>query len=224
VKFTWVQFSVKFILLYVSGIFALGLGVALFARASLGVAPWDTAILNLQRLLLSRDITITIGQSSLIHTAILLLTVLILGKKWQSLLAIIPMIAISAAIDLWDLILLPAIFPSPLSLWLRIVFFIVATVIMTWGLATIIISGFPPNVYDDFHLTIIRVFHMRSFTLARWIIEFLGVSVGLIYALIQGDGFGSITPLSFLLALAFGSLINFFVSYYRRLNLLNRHL
>jgi len=50
------------------------------------------------------------------------------------------------------------------------------------------------------------------------------VSVGLIYALIQGDGFGSITPLSFLLALAFGSLINFFVSYYRRLNLLNRHL
>jgi uncharacterized membrane protein YczE len=224
VKFTWIQFSVKFIILYVLGIFALGLGVALFARSSLGVAPWDTAILNLQRLLLSRDIAITIGQSSLIHTSILLLTVLILGKKWQSLLAIMPMIAISAAIDLWDLILLPAIFPNPLSLWFRIVFFIIATVIMTWGLATIIISGFPPNVYDDFHLTIIRVFHMRSFTLARWIIEFLGVSVGLIYALIQGDGLGSITPLSFILALAFGSLINYFVSQYRRYSLLNRHL
>jgi uncharacterized membrane protein YczE len=84
VKFTWIQFSVKFIILYVLGIFALGLGVALFARSSLGVAPWDTAILNLQRLLLSRDIMITIGQSSLIHTTVLLLIVLILGKKWQS--------------------------------------------------------------------------------------------------------------------------------------------
>jgi uncharacterized membrane protein YczE len=224
VKFTWIKLSPRYLALYLTGILALGLGVALFARANLGVAPWDTAILNLKRLLLSRNISITIGQSSLIHTSILLVTVLLLGRQWQSLLAIIPMIAISLSIDLWDLWLLPILFPNDLNLLIRIVFFIMATAIMTWGLATIIISGFPPNVYDDFHLTVIRVFRMKSFTLARWIIEFLGVTVGLIYALIQGDGFGSITPLSFLLAIAFGTLINFYVTRYRHLKLVNRHL
>jgi hypothetical protein len=95
---------------------------------------------------------------------------------------------------------------------------------MTWGLATIIISGFPPNVYDDFHLTILRVFKIKSFAVGRWIIEFMGVSIGLIYALIQGDGLGSITILSFALAIAFGSLITFFVHQYRQRGLLNRQL
>jgi hypothetical protein len=96
--------------------------------------------------------------------------------------------------------------------------------LMTWGLATIIISGFPPNVYDDFHLTILRVFKMKSFTLGRWIIEFMGVALGLIYALIQGDGLGSITILSFALAIAFGSLITMFVSLYSKRELVNREL
>jgi hypothetical protein len=52
----------------------------------------------------------------------------------------------------------------------------------------------------------------------------MGVGVGLIYALIQGDGLGSITILSFVLAVAFGSLITFFVNQYRKVGLLNRQI
>jgi uncharacterized membrane protein YczE len=224
VKFTWIQFNLKYTSLYVLGIVALGLGVALFARANLGVAPWDTAILNLQRLLLTFDITITIGQSSLMHTTVLLLIVLIIGRRWQSLMAVIPMVLISLSIDFWDLLVLKAVLTSPLNLLTQITFFILATLLMTSGLATIIISGFPPNVYDDFHLTILRVFKIKSFALGRWIIEFMGVGVGLIYALIQGDGFGNITILSFALAVAFGSFITYFVNQYRRIGLINRQL
>ena len=223
-KFTWIQFNLKYTSLYVLGIVALGLGVALFARANLGVAPWDTAILNLQRLLLTFDITITIGQSSLMHTTVLLLIVLIIGRRWQSLMAVIPMVLISLSIDFWDLLVLKAVLTSPLNLLTQITFFILATLLMTSGLATIIISGFPPNVYDDFHLTILRVFKIKSFALGRWIIEFMGVGVGLIYALIQGDGFGNITILSFALAVAFGSFITYFVNQYRRIGLINRQL
>jgi uncharacterized membrane protein YczE len=222
VKFPWIQFNLKFITLYAFGILALGLGVALFARANLGVAPWDTAILNLQRLMVTNQISITIGQSSLIHTCVLLIIVLILGKRWQSFLAVIPMFLIFLSIDFWDRVVLIDVLTSSLNLFSQIIFFILATLLMTWGLATIIISGFPPNVYDDFHLTILRVFHIKSFALGRWIIEFLGVGVGLTYALIQGDGFGSITILSFALAVAFGSLITLFVNLYRRRELYNR--
>lgn len=221
-KVTWIKFSFFYLALYGLGILALGLGVSLFARANLGVAPWDTAILNLQRLLAVNNIQITIGQSSLIHTSVLLLTVLILGRTWQSILAIFPMILISLSIDLWDLWLLPAFGVQDLTLPFRIVAFLTALLLMTWGLATIIISGFPPNVYDDFHLTILRVFKIKSFTNARWIVEFLGVFTGLTYALLQGDGLGSITVLSFVLALAFGSLITVFVNLYRRAKIINR--
>lgn len=221
-KFRWIQFNRTFVSLYAFGILALGLGVALFSRANLGVAPWDTAILNLQRLLLSFDIEITIGQSSLIHTSVLLLAVLLFGKRLESLMAILPMIAISLSIDFWDQLVLIQVESSSLDLVTRILFFLLATLLMTWGLATIIISGFPPNVYDDLHLTILRVFHIKSFALGRWIIEFMGVGVGLIYALIQGDGFGSITILSFALAVAFGSLMTWFVNLYRRRGLYNR--
>jgi uncharacterized membrane protein YczE len=222
VKFPWIQFNLKYTTLYFLGIVALGLGVALYARANLGVAPWDTAILNLIRLLDTLDITISIAESSLIHTSVLLLFVLLVGQRWQSFLAVIPMFLIFLSIDFWDRVVLIDFLASSLNLFSQIIFFILATLLMTWGLATIIISGFPPNVYDDFHLTILRVFHIKSFALGRWIIEFLGVGVGLTYALIQGDGFGSITILSFALAVAFGSLITLFVNLYRRRELYNR--
>jgi uncharacterized membrane protein YczE len=163
VKFPWIQFNLKYLSLYVLGILALGLGVALFARANLGVAPWDTAILNLQRLLIANQQSITLGQSSLIHTSVLLVIVLILGKRWQSIMAVIPMMAISLSIDFWDQLVLVNLLSSSLDLLTRITFFLSATLLMTWGLATIIISGFPPNVYDDFHLTLLRVFHIKSF-------------------------------------------------------------
>lgn len=211
-------------MLYALGIVALGLGVALFARANLGVPPWDTAILNLQRLLASLQIFITIGQSSLMHMSVLLVIILLLGRRWQSLMAVIPMIAISLSVDFWDRLVLINLLSGSLDLVTRVVFFLLATLLMTWGLATIIVSGFPPNVYDDLQLTILRVFHIQSFALGRWIIEFMGVGTGLLYALIQGDGFGSITILSFALAVAFGSMISFFVNEYKRRGLLNRRL
>lgn len=223
-KFSWIQFNLKYITLYVLGILALGLGVALFARANLGVPPWDTAILNLKRLLISLQISITLGQSSLIHTFSLLMVVLILGRRWQSLMAVFPMVAISLSIDFWDSFVFINLSSDSLNLFTRIVFFVLATFLMTWGLATIIISGFPPNIYDEFHLTILKVFRIKSFALGRWIIEFMGVGTGLLYALIQGDGFGSITILSFILAVAFGSLISFFVNQYKSLRILNRQL
>lgn len=223
-KPTWIRFSFRYLSLYFIGILGLGLGVSLFSRANLGVAPWDTAVINLRSLLDARNINITLGQSSLIHTTFLLIIVLFIGKRWQALMAIFPMIFISLSIDLWDVVILPILFPNPSPLWLNVIFFLLALCIMTWGLATIIISGFPPNVYDDLQLTLIRVFKIKSFTLARWIIEFSGLTLGLIYALMEGDGLGSITFLSFLLAVAFGSLITFFVNLYKRFEIINRTL
>jgi uncharacterized membrane protein YczE len=217
-------FKLKFFFLYLFGITLLGAGVIFFARSALGAAPWDTAILNLETLLLAQGIFITKGTSSLIHTSFLLVVVLVLQKSLKPLMAVMPMILISLMIDLWDKVILINLVTENLDLNTRILFFILATLLMTSGLATIIVSGFPPNVYDDFHLTVLKVFKIKSFSMGRWIVEFLGLTMGTIYAIIHGQGLGAVSFLSLLLAFSFGFIINIFVKIYKKIGFINRDL
>lgn len=206
------------------GIVFLGAGVILFSRASLGSAPWDTAILNLESLMFHLNLPISKGTSSLIHTGVLLVFVLILQRKPQPLLAIIPMVLISLSIDAWDKIIFVSILTENLDLFTRMLFFVVATFLMTFGLASIIISGYQPNVYDDFHLTLLKIFKIKSFSMGRWIVELLGLSLGLVYALIENNGLGAVSWLSLFLAVTFGYFIQFFVQIYQHFKVINRSL
>ena len=221
-KLYFPAFKVKFLLVYLFGIFVLGAGVILFSRASIGAAPWDTAILNFESLAIANNIIITKGMSSLFHTSLLLLVVMLMQRKLKHLLAVIPMVLISLSIDLWDTVFFANLLTENYDFNTRIIWFIVATLLMTFGLASIIISGYPPNVYDDFHLTVLKVFKIKSFSMGRWIVEFSGLSLGLVYALIENDGLGALSWLSLFLAIIFGFVIKIFVNMYKRLNFINR--
>lgn len=212
----------KFILVYLFGIFVLGAGVILFSRASIGAAPWDTAILNFESLALANNIFITKGMSSLFHTTLLLLVVMVMQRNLKHLLAVIPMVLISLSIDLWDTVFFANVLTENYDLNTRIIWFVIATLLMTFGLASIIISGYPPNVYDDFHLTVLKVFKIKSFSMGRWIVEFSGLSLGLLYALIENNGLGALSWLSLFLAIIFGFVIKIFVNMYQRLKFINR--
>jgi len=209
-------------MVYLFGIFVLGAGVILFSRASIGAAPWDTAILNFESLALANNIFITKGMSSLFHTTLLLLVVMVMQRNLKHLLAVIPMVLISLSIDLWDTVFFANILTENYDLNTRIIWFVVATLLMTFGLASIIISGYPPNVYDDFHLTVLKVFKIKSFSMGRWIVEFSGLSLGLLYALIENNGLGALSWLSLFLAIIFGFVIQIFVNMYKRLKFINR--
>lgn len=215
-------FKVKFLLVYLFGIFVLGGGVILFSRASIGAAPWDTAILNFESLAISNNILITKGMSSLFHTSLLLVVVMFMQRKAKHLLAVIPMVLISLSIDLWDTVFFVNILTDDYDLNTRIIWFVIATLLMTFGLASIIISGYPPNVYDDFHLTVLKVFRIKSFSMGRWIVEFSGLSLGLLYALIENNGLGALSWLSLFLAIIFGFVIQIFVKMYKRFKFINR--
>jgi uncharacterized membrane protein YczE len=225
VKTSIVNFKIGYLLLYLFGILTLAFGVVLFKRAELGVAAWDTALLNLQSLLATRlQVTISTGTSSFIHTIMLLVIVVALNRSFKPMKALLPIVLIFLSIDLWDIYVLGGFVISDASILIKIAIFIVALLVMTFGLATIIVSGFPPNVYDDFHLTIIKVFKIKSFSKARWIVEFLGLGLGLLYALIEGQGLGAISFLSLVLAFVFGHFIKFFITIYQRLKIINRDL
>ncbi len=213
----------KYVTIYFLGIVCLGLAVALLKRGNLGVPPWDTSTLNLQSLLSTYDITITVGQSSLIHTTGLLLLTLLMTQSWKALFALFPMILVSQSIDLFDLVLLSEIPIYESNLIVQSLLFIIGTLFMTFGLASIIVSGYPPNIYDAFQLGLMKTFHIKSFTQARWILEFSGIGLGILYAIIEGGpDWGSVTVLSIGLAAIFGTVIKMYIALYKRLNLVNR--
>jgi uncharacterized membrane protein YczE len=160
--------------------------------------------------------------SSLFHTSLLLLVVMLMQRKLKHLLAVIPMVLISLSIDLWDTVFFANILTENYDLNTRIIWFIGATLLMTFGLASIIISGYPPNVYDDFHLTVLKVFKIKSFSMGRWIVEFSGLSLGLLYAVVENNGLGALSWLSLFLAIIFGFVIQVFVNIYKRLKFINR--
>ena len=213
----------KYIAVYALGILTLGMAVALLKRGNLGVPPWDTSTLNLKSLLDYYDISITVGQSSLIHTTGLLFITFLLKRSWKTFLALIPMVLVSLAIDAFDLFFFVWIPSYDAMLGMQILLFTLGTLLMTFGLAAIIISGYPPNIYDAFQLAIMDVFHLRSFTIARWILEFSGIGLGILYALLEpGEGLGTVTLLSIGLAAIFGTIIKQYIKMFKALKLMNR--
>jgi hypothetical protein len=60
--------------------------------------------------------------------------------------------------------------------------------------------------------------------MGRWIVEFLGLSLGLVYALIENNGLGAVSWLSLFLAVTFGYFIQFFVQIYQHFKIINRSL
>lgn len=213
----------RYIAIYLLGILSLGLAVALLKRGNLGVPPWDTSTLNLQALLETYSITITVGQSSLIHTTFLLLLTLLMTKTWKALFALFPMVMVSLSIDFFDVLVLVNVPSVTDHLLIQSMFFMLGTLLMTFGLASIIVSGYPPNIYDAFQLGLMKTFKIRSFTIARWILEFSGIGLGILYALIQGGpDLGSVTFLSVGLAAIFGSVIKVYIAGYKKLRLINR--
>lgn len=67
------------------------------------------------------------------------------------------------------------------------------------------------------------VFHLRSFTIARWILEFSGIGLGILYALLEpGEGLGTVTFLSIGLAAIFGTIIKQYIKMFKALKLMNR--
>jgi len=217
------QLKPRYVVVYLLGILALGLAVALLKRSQLGVPPWDTSTLNLQSYLASFSITITVGQSSLIHTTFLLLLTWAITRSLKAFYALLPMILVSQSIDLFDLIVLVNL-PSFQDVYeIQIPLFILGTLLMTFGLAAIIVSGYPPNIYDAFQLAIMKVFHIRSFTLARWILEFSGIGLGILYALLEpGEGLGTVTWLSIGLAAVFGTIIKQYIKVFKKMKIINR--
>lgn len=189
--------------LYLLGFFVLGLSVNIMKASNLGTGAWDTVYINLYTLLnkVMNNTWITMGMLSFAMSFTIMLIVLGYRRKWSYLFMIIPVIGVALSIDFWNIL----VFKDQIAnqLIYQILFFVLGIAVLPLGLALIVKSKFTAYVFDELMLMFVKITKAKSITYVRLVIEFVGISIGLIigyYANFVYDGtFGAVNLGSLLL-------------------------
>ena len=123
--------------------------VNVLIKSSLGAGAWDAVANNF-----SKFANITLGSAGAIVNIIILAFIILYNKKIKFLFVIVPIIGIALATDFWDIIVFGDYVPT--EYWLKLIFFVVGTAILSFGLTSIIISTFPAMVYDELTIAFMK--------------------------------------------------------------------
>ncbi len=198
-----VHFSISNLLLYVFGVFSLGLAINLMKSSNLGSGAWDTVSINI-RDYINIDIEwITIGMVSIVITTIIMLIVLLYRKQAVLLFMIVPIISIGSVIDFWNIVVFNDYYAT--SMIVRVLFYVSGIFIIPLSLSLMIKSTFPATVFDEFMLIIAEIFKTNNIAIPRFAIEFLGLAIGTVF------GYLTYASVGHLGAVNFGSIIVTFV-------------
>lgn len=188
------------IFLYVFGIMILGLGINVLLRSSLGAGAWDTVSNNFSQLIGS-----TIGTASIIINITVLTIVFLYNKHWKYLFILMPIFSLGLVIDFWDIIIFGSYTVN--ALWLQLIFYVGGAVILSFGLAVIIVSKYPAMVYDELTISLMRLLNIKKFFTMRIMIELFAIVLATLFGFLAGSGFGAVNVGSFILAFAIGPMI-----------------
>ncbi len=195
-------------IIYFLGIVITGLGINTLLRSALGAGAWDTVIYNLRAFITNiLNLNVTLGTVSFIIYLLVLAFVMIYNKKLKYLIVFVPIFGISLAIDFWDIVVFGNYFPT--ALWLRGLFYLIGTFILTMGLALIIVTRYPAMVFDELTLLLMRLFKSNSFFKTRILIEVFAIILATLFGFLSHIGFGAVNFGSLILALIIGPLIEF---------------
>lgn len=205
-----ITFTPKNVLFYLSGFLVTALGVIFMLRGDLGAGAWDTVTANLNSYILSLDGNLSLGVTSMLVTSVLFVIVLIYTKKWQLIGMLIPIILMGSVIDFWDILVFGNYYPDVILL--QLLFSFLGMMLIPLGLALILSSKFPATVFDEFTLVVMHFFKTEKIVRIRLGIEFLGISLGILFGFLSGIGFGAVNFGSIVVALVLPSLLNFYIS------------
>lgn len=170
----------KNICLYLLGFFVLGLGVNLLKASTLGTGAWDTVYINLYQLTnkVMGISWMTMGMLSFAMSFTIMLIVLSYRRKLVYLWMLVPVFGVALFIDFWNIL----IFKDQLAtqLGFQILFYAIGLIILPLGLSLIVMSTFTAYVFDELMLMFVKITKAKKITYVRLVIEFIGISVGLI--------------------------------------------
>ncbi len=192
------------IFFYVSGMVITALGVVLLLRSNLGISPWDTLNYSFSQIL-----DISYGNGNFIISSSLVVFVTIKEKRIKYLLIVIPIFVVTRFIDLFNNTMFLSdsyqILPYQLS------FFVFGILILALGAAFMIFSRYPAGIYEEFMLTIMRIFKTEKLALTRVSMEVIVVVIAFIIGAFGGFWLGKINLGTIFISLTFGYILNFFL-------------
>ncbi len=189
------------VLVYVLGIIATGLGINVLLISTLGAGAWDAVTNNF-----SEFAHITLGTAGAIVNILILSFIIFYNKKAKYLFVLVPIIGIALATDFWDIIVFGDY--TLTQYWMKMIFFVAGTGILTFGLASMIISTFPAMVYDELTISFMRLLKIKSFFTTRIGIELVGVSIAILFGFLAGIRFGAVNFGTLILSVIIGPLIS----------------
>jgi uncharacterized protein len=213
---------------YVLGVIILALSVAIVTASNLGLS-----MIVLPAYVLSQKISwLTFGQAEYVIQGILLIIFCLVMRKFKVhyLWSFITCLLYGACLDLFRLI--PIFNPNmtdfaSLPLYLRIIFFIVGTILTGFSVALLMKSYFHPQVYDLFTKYVSRKFNIKYFYFKLGFdICFLALGIGMGYAFglpLCGVGIGTLiaTVANSILITFFSNLLDRIFKYTPRINRLS---
>jgi len=189
-------------IVYLFGIILSALGVNVLLRSALGAGAWDTVTNNLSILA-----SISLGTASALVNVVIMAFVVIYNKNAKFFLVSIPIVGIALAIDFWDIVVFSDFYPN--LLWVRGLFYIGGLLVLTLGLAMMIVTKYPAMVFDELTLSLMRLFKSKSFFATRIGIELFAIVLATGFGFWAGIGFGAVNLGSLILALIIGPTIAF---------------
>lgn len=205
------------VLFYAAGGALIAIGVVFALRSNLGLSTWDTLHYALHKFVTKFLFNLTIGEATIVVAVLFTLVIMYLNRKIKYIAMGIPIWYVGRLIDYFDLDLLVNFTPTDMAI--RIICFIVALVSLTLGGTLLIVSGFPAGVFDEFTLSIMRIFKTNNLARTRVIIELIAVLVAIIISILAGEGLGALSIGTIIFALSVGPILKILLTFFERIGL-----
>jgi uncharacterized membrane protein YczE len=177
---SWIYQRKMNIFTYIMGFLVLGFSVNLLKASTLGTGAWDTVYINAYQLFhhVKGISWITMGMLSFVMALIVMTIVLLYRRQWKYISMLIPVFGVALFIDFWNLLLFQDRVAEQLGY--QILFFIAGLLILPFGLTLFVKSTFTAYVFDELMLMFVKITKASKITYVRLVIEFIGISMGLI--------------------------------------------
>ena len=189
----------KRILMMLIGNVILGTGAGMLRAADFGVDPYQCFVLGIDKAL-----KLGYGTTFVIVNAVFLVLMLILARKMLNLGTLVNMFFLGYIID-FSYSMCMKITSSP-SFFVRVVYFIVSILLITFSSAVIYTADMGVSTYDWIALKTAEVQKKVSFKWCRVGTDLICVIIGLIFSIIPGIG-------TIVTAFLLGPLVSFFRTY-----------
>ena len=189
----------KRILMMLIGNVILGTGAGMLRAADFGVDPYQCFVLGIDKAL-----KLGYGTTFVIVNAVFLVLMLVLARKMLNVGTLVNMFFLGYIID-FSYSMCMKITSSP-SFFVRVVYFIVSILLITFSSAVIYTADMGVSTYDWIALKTAEVQKKVSFKWCRVGTDLVCVIVGLVFSIIPGIG-------TIVTAFLLGPLVSFFRTY-----------